>query len=263
MQLHVGLTNVAGSIERYAERFDLLELRIDPDKLPSNPALKKMRARAPKLITSFFLPARAVSALLPTPDAIQPIIAAADVLGASWVVLQTGTEHGPSQRTKDRLAALSERLLQSSRRVAWEPHGIWDEEASEEFATGLGICHVQDLSVARGAGPEVIYTRLRSLGPGAQLRSSALEHLAIEVGDSEQVFIVVEGRPSQRARSRIQRVVAATNASFDESDEDEDQDDALDDAEGESADGDELDDADDDGDGDGNEDDEDDDEDES
>jgi hypothetical protein len=224
MQLHVGLTNIAGGIERYAERFDLLELRIDPEKLPSNPALKKMRSRAPKLITSFFLPARAVSSVLTTPDAIQPIIAAADLLGSSWVVLQTGTELGPSQRTKDRLAALSERLLASSRKVAWEPHGIWDDEASEEFAKGLGISLVQDLSVARGSGPEVIYTRLRSLGPGAQLRSSALEHLAIEIGDSEEVFVVIEGRPSQRARSRIQRVVAGTIASFEESDEDEDED---------------------------------------
>jgi hypothetical protein len=239
MQLHVGLTTVTGSIERYAERFDLLELRIDPEKLPPNPTLRKMRARAPKLVTSFFLPGRALSALLPAPDAIQPILAAADVLGASWFVLQTGTDLGPSQRTKDRLAALSERLLGSSRKVAWEPHGIWDDQGSEEYAAALGISLVQDLSVTRGAGPDVIYTRLRSLGPGAQLRSSALEHLAIEIGDAEQAFVVIEGRPSQRARSRIERVVIGTNAALQDGDEDEDDDDS----DGDGGDADESDDA--------------------
>jgi hypothetical protein len=222
MRLHVGLTAVMGSLERYSERFDLLEMRVDPEKVPSNGALKKMRSRAPKLVTSFFLPARAVASVLTTPEALTPILAAADVLGASWCVLQTGTELGPSQRNKDRLAALSQRILSPSRRVAWEPHGLWDDEASAEYAQSIGISLVQDLSVARGTGPEVVYTRLRSLGPGAALRSGALDHLAIEVGDSEEVFIVIEGRPSLKARSRIERVLASNAAFDDEGEEDDD-----------------------------------------
>src|SRR5512132_3840753 len=102
MRLHVGLTTLTGSIERYAERFDLLELRAEPGRLPSPKALRRIRMGAPKLALSFLFPPRVVADALNSPAALDPLLASADAAEASWLVLQTGPEVGPSQRSRAR-----------------------------------------------------------------------------------------------------------------------------------------------------------------
>jgi hypothetical protein len=53
---------------------------------------------------------------------------------------------------------------------------------------------------------------LRTPGPGAALRASALEKLAEELTETEEAFVVVEGRPTQKTRARIRRALAEAAA---------------------------------------------------
>jgi hypothetical protein len=212
MRLHVGLTTLTGSIERYAERFDLLEFRAEPGRLPSTKALRRIRSGAPKLSFSLMFPPRVMSEALNAPTALDTMLASADLLEASWLVLQTGPEMGPSQRARSRLEAFVKHVARDGRQIGWEPHGMWEEPAALEFALGLGIHYVQDLAVATGAQLPVVYTRLRTPGPGAALRASALEKLAEELTETEEAFVVVEGRPTQKTRARIRRALAEAAA---------------------------------------------------
>jgi len=225
MRLHVGLTTLTGSIERYAERFDMLELRAEPGRLPSPKALRRIRSGAPALTLSLLFPPRVMAAALDAKGSLDPLIAAADVVGASWLVMQTGPEVGPSQRSRTKLEALAKYLARDDRRVAWEPHGMWEEPVALELALGLGIHFVQDLAVATGAQEALVYTRLRTPGPGAALRASALETLAGELSETEEAFVVIEGRPSLRSRARIRRALseaAALEGALESDDGDED-----------------------------------------
>lgn len=212
MRLHVGLTTLTGSIERYAERFDLLELRAEPGRLPSTKALRRIRAGAPKLTFSLLFPPRVMAEALNSPASLDPLLASADLVQASWLVLQTGPEVGPSQRTRTKLEAVAKHIAREGRQIGWEPHGMWEEPAALEFALGLDLHYVQDLAIATGAQLPLVYTRLRAPGPGAALRASALEHLAEELTETEEAFVVVEGRPTQRARARIRRALAEAAA---------------------------------------------------
>ncbi|MGC4094692.1 MAG: hypothetical protein QM756_43600 [Polyangiaceae bacterium] len=212
MRLHVGLTTLTGSIERYAERFDMLELRAEPGRLPSPKALRRIRGQAPALTLSLMFPPKVVAEALNSPAALDGFISSADSVGAAWMVLQTGPEVGPSQRSRSKLEALSKYLARDGRRIGWEPHGMWEEEAALGFALELGIHYVQDLAIATGAQEELVYTRLRTPGPGAALRASALEKLAEELAETEEAFVVVEGRPTQRTRARVRRALAEAAA---------------------------------------------------
>lgn len=212
MRLHVGLTTLTGSIERYAERFDILEFRAEPGRLPSTKALRRIRSGAPKLSFSLMFPPRVMADALNAPTALDPQLASADLLEAGWLILQTGPEVGPSQRSRTRLEAIVKHVARDGRQIGWEPHGMWEEPVALEFAMNLGIHYVQDLAVATGAQQPLVYTRLRTPGPGAALRASALEKLAEELAETEEAFVVVEGRPTQRTRARIRRALAEAAA---------------------------------------------------
>ena len=47
MLLRVGLTSLTGGIEEYARRFDVLELRADPVRLPPARVLRRMKGNLP------------------------------------------------------------------------------------------------------------------------------------------------------------------------------------------------------------------------
>jgi uncharacterized protein YecE (DUF72 family) len=228
MRLHVGLTSLIGSVERYAERFDLLELRSEPKRLPPLKTLRKLRGSAPNLVMSLLIPPETTGPALELPDRLQPSVEAADALNAAWVVVQTGAEFGPSQRGRQRLQTLLERINRDGRRLAWEPRGPWEPETAVRQAMTWGITLVQDLSVFPGTGEPLVYTRLRALGPGAALKSGALDHLAEEIAGAEEAVVVVEGKPSGKARARIARVVLGAAAEHDALTELEDDEDADD-----------------------------------
>src|SRR5690349_6192946 len=115
MRLYVGLTTLIGSIERYSERFNVLELRADSERLPSPKALRRLHTTAPTVAMSLLVPPRMTSDLLDATELPPKLVQSADALGANWVVIQTGPELGPSRNTRARLAALVERLRAPNR----------------------------------------------------------------------------------------------------------------------------------------------------
>jgi hypothetical protein len=245
MRLYVGLTTLIGSIERYSERFNVLELRADSERLPSPKALRRLHTTAPSVATSLLLPPRMTSSLLDAAELPTKFVQSADALGVNWVVIQTGPELGPSRNTRARLAALVERLRAPNRNIAWEPRGMWEEDLARAEAETLKVSFVQDLSVSVGYADDLVYTRLRALGPGAQLRASALSHLAEQLVGTEEATIVIEGRPSGRARGRIVAALEGTRSELDEDDDLDEGSDDDDDGDGD-ADEDDLDEGDDD-----------------
>ncbi len=251
MRLRVGLTSLHGSVEGYTRRFDFLELRAEPGRLPTSKTLRKLRGESRERVAfALLVPPAGVVRLSESPADVEALEAAAEALGAEWIVLQTGPDLGPSARGRTRLKALSARLANDSRRVAWEPRGPWEPEtgggggragggrggagAARGFAGAVGITLVEDLSQVPGGGERVVYTRLRVQGPGARLASSALSRLGEELAGAEQAYVVVEGRGSPSARARIEQAIREAEAlegdeseleevDFGDADEDEDE----------------------------------------
>src|SRR5690606_7688895 len=215
--------------------FDFLELRAEPGRLPTSKTLRKLRGESRERVAfALLVPPAGVVRLSESPADVEALEAAAEALGAEWIVLQTGPDLGPSARGRTRLKALSARLANDSRRVAWEPRGPWEPETARAFARAVGITLVEDLSQVPGGGERVVYTRLRVQGPGARLASSALSRLGEELAGAEQAYVVVEGRGSPSARARIEQAIREAEAlegdeseleevDFGDADEDEDE----------------------------------------
>jgi uncharacterized protein YecE (DUF72 family) len=234
MDLHVGQAALRGDIARYAERFDLLELRADPGKLPRAARLRQWKTEVPaSFVFSVVLP-RVVALLDAKPEsekALADALTAASALGASWLLLQTPPQATPSSRTRRRLAELVERLRRAERRIAWEPHGLWEDRDAEALADQLGVALVRDVS--RSAAPEgdAVYARMRALGDAGRVRSSAIERVADEIAGRREAFVVIEGHGALRA-ARLLRELAGLVQTDDGTDEGDDEsgldDDAVD-----------------------------------
>jgi uncharacterized protein YecE (DUF72 family) len=223
MKLYVGLTNLIGHVATYAERFDVLEVRYEPERGQTAKGLRRLRATAPeKLVFSVLIPPQVSSPALEKPELLAPVLEIAELLRARFLVVQTGSDVGPSPRARGRLAALARALTSGDRRVAWEPRGPWEPEVASAMARENGLVLVEDLSMVDAQPSELVYTRLRVPGPGAALRGGAIERLAEQLTDAQEAYVVIEGRGSARARSMItQAVAAAVAAAADESDDSE------------------------------------------
>jgi len=209
MNLHVGQPGIQGDITRYADRFDLLEVRAEPGHLPRTKRLRQWKSQVPARFTFSVVLPRLVASLeseRPSESALEPALRAADALGARWLVLQTPPSATPSSRTRRRLAALVEGLLRSDRQIGWEPRGLWEDEAAESAARELGIALVRDVSRSPAPAGEVVYARLRALGDGGRVRSSAIERAAVELALCSEAFVVIEGRGAPRAAALLREL---------------------------------------------------------
>jgi uncharacterized protein YecE (DUF72 family) len=239
MLLRVGLTSFTGGIEEYARRFDVLELRADPVRLPPARVLRRMKGGAAgRVAFSVLVPADLTKKALEAPGEMSLAVEAAAAVEASFMILQTGPTVGPSERVRTRLEALVKTLERPGLRIGWEPRGPFEPEQAADFAQGAGITLVEDRSQADSEGGGVVYTRLRAEGAGARLTSGALERLAMRIITAEEVWVIVEGRPTPKARARIRQAVQAL---ADEAAEFADEDADSDETEGEGTEGEEAD----------------------
>jgi uncharacterized protein YecE (DUF72 family) len=241
--LHVGQSALRGDIGRYAERFNLLELRAERGKLPKLARLRQWRAQVPEeFVFSVVLPQR-VSGLEAAADVAAELdhaIGVADALRAAWLVVQTPASVTPTTRSRQRLQALVERLPREVRRVAWEPRGIWQDEEAERTAELLGVRLVRDVSRSPAPPGRVVYARMRGLGDASRVRASAVERVAERLADCDEACVVIEGEGAVRAAALLRQLVLdlepeaelghdTEQALDDTADEDQDFDDALDD----------------------------------
>jgi len=227
MRLRIGQSRLRGDVSRYAQSFDLLEVRAEPGTLPRPGRLREWRARVPKeFVFSVRLPA-AVAELRTDPEsdtALRYALRAAEALQAEWLLLSTPAAVTPAARTHRRLSALGDGLGRSSLRLAWEPAGLWEPEAAERVARELGYHLVCDLLRGKPPAGDTLYTRLRGLG-GARFGVGAAERLAETVAQRREAYVVVEASGARRGASALRSAVAEIAAvdtdafAFDETDD--------------------------------------------
>lgn len=216
-RLVVGLPSLHGDLAKYANRFDLLELRPVDTSVPRPGTLRKWRKSVPPtFVFSVVLP-RAVSALAAGPaleEALAASLEVAAAVEARCVVLQTPAEVRPTAANKKKLAALFERIPKEGVVRCWEPAGIWEREEILVTARSLGVLPVLDAArEALPAGP-IAYTRLRALGKTAALGSATVERVADRLRKRRESFVVVEGTAgeAQRVKTSLTAEVAKKRA---------------------------------------------------
>lgn len=193
--VHVGLPSLRGSLARYAERFDLLEVRPVDSPLPKPAKTRAWRKEVPPaFVFSVVLPS-VVSSLKQSSDgdaALATALEHADALEARCLVLITQPDVTPTALNKRRLAALVERLPRDVVTVAWEPRGVWSAAETATIARELDLALITDAT--RDAAPKgaVLYTRLRGIGAGARSSSTGLERARESFAGRREVFAVVE-----------------------------------------------------------------------
>lgn len=195
MKLFVGAAQVRGRIERYP--FRLAELPFAPS-LPKAKVLRVLRAARADVAFSVRTPPAFVTGA--TAPELERLKKALVTLAADFAVITTGPQLGPTRQNRARLEALAEELRASTRRIAWEPRGIFEPAEAEDWAAGMGACLVRDLSREAPPPGPVVYTRLRALGGSGRITQHAFETLIEGLGGCEEAFIVVEGDGAKRVQ---------------------------------------------------------------
>jgi uncharacterized protein YecE (DUF72 family) len=195
-RLLVGLPALQGDLEKYAKRFDLVELRPVDAAVPKPATLRRWRRSVPpSFVFSVLLP-RVVGELAPAPEldaALTTSLEVASALEARCVVLQTPATVRPTAANKKRLAAVFARIPREGTVRCWEPAGLWERDEVIATARELGVLPVLDVArEAPGAGP-IVYTRLRALGKSAAFGAATAERVAERLRRRREVFVIVEG----------------------------------------------------------------------
>jgi uncharacterized protein YecE (DUF72 family) len=209
LQLFVGQFNLRGAINKYASRFNLLELRAEPERLPRESVLRRWADEvSDRFAFSVLLgPQHAQSSGDPS-SMLSRAILAAKCLEAKWIVIQTEPMWGPSQKTKQRLAELFERLSESGCRVGWEPHGVWQDEEALAFARELGMHFVRDIGRGDPLGEDVVYSRMPGLGILSRMSLGAMERVARNLGNASEAYLVVGGDGAGKLQQLLPALVA-------------------------------------------------------
>ena len=221
MLLRVGQPALRGDLTRYAQHFDLLELRAEPGTLPRPARLRGWAAAVPDgFVFSVALP-RAVATLHGGPEADRALkfaLRAAEALSAGWLVLQTPAAATPSSRTRRQLGEIAGRLRAEHQRVAWEPRGVWDDEQAAAVATELRLHLVRDPTRDSPPPGRVLYARVLGLGGAHRFGLGTAQRLASCLSGRDEVYVVLNAAGAIRAASQLRAAMieaAATEpASF-------------------------------------------------
>jgi uncharacterized protein YecE (DUF72 family) len=192
---HVGLPVLQGDLQRYSERYDLLELRPGDATLPRPSTLRAWRKKVPpSFVFSVVLP-KIVGELRPgkaLDEALEESLAAARAVEARCLIIATPPSITPTELNRKRLAALVERIPHDAVTLCWEATGIWEREEADAFASKLGVVPVVDPAREPAPKGSIVYYRLRGLGESAKLSAAAIEKVAAELQDRREAYVIVE-----------------------------------------------------------------------
>jgi uncharacterized protein YecE (DUF72 family) len=118
---------------------------------------------------------------------------AAEALGASFAVAETGGQLTTGQRDRDLLAAWVERWSAEARLV-WHPTGLWDPELAVPFARRLGVLWAFDPLEAEPPPRSPLYARLRALGLRNRFGETELLEVldAVAHADAEEAWVAFD-----------------------------------------------------------------------
>ena len=195
-RLFVGLPALVGDPQKYAKRFDVVELRPVDTSTPRTSTLRAWRkAVAPSFVFSVVLP-RAVGELVRGASADEALAKALDVsraVEARCLVLTTPPSVRPTAANRSRIASLLATIPREGVIVAWEPLGMWERDDIIGTAKNLDVVPVFDAArEALGPGP-VAYSRVRALGKGTAMGSVVLDRIAERVRNRRDAFIIADG----------------------------------------------------------------------
>jgi uncharacterized protein YecE (DUF72 family) len=211
-----GATPLAGSIETYAKRFDLLEVLSGAPTSPSGATMRKWRKAVPPHF-DFTVVASPNVARLKASDALERELSAArdaiDALQARCLLIPTPADVTPSALWRDRMGKLLDRLPRDATHVIWEPRGVWEAEDAAVAARKWGV--VLAVDAAREPVPEglVAYVRLRAMGETRSFGPAALEKVVEAIGSRRDAFVVFETPAAQKEAASLRQIAQRASKS--------------------------------------------------
>lgn len=205
-RVQVGLTGFQGDIAKYAQRFDMVELRAEAFAATKPATLRAWRrAVNPAFTFSVVLP-RSAGALLDTPEAkgeLTRALKAAALLEARCLVLETPAEVRPTKANREKLQAALGRLVQPATQVCWEPRGVWEASEIHATAKAMGVLAVVDATQEPAPQSPAVYTRIRALGQSG-VSTKAVARVAEQLRGRRDAWVIVEDRSSaSRVRKEL------------------------------------------------------------
>jgi uncharacterized protein YecE (DUF72 family) len=219
----VGETHIPRDFKRYARQYSFLEIDCDPGNVPGKPRLQSCRAQAPEeFVFSLVLPSSLAS--LESGEGAEHVWkgakSVAQILRPRWWVVRTPTSVRPTRKAREDLAVLFERLRAPEVRIAWEPHGLWEDTAASETAAALGVHLVQDIAQHPPVPAPVLYARLLAFGRQARVGLGLAERVAERIRDFPEAFVAVVGQGAGTIARALGMAVEADGAEL-ESEESE------------------------------------------
>lgn len=210
-RLLVGLPALQGELQKYKDRFDLVEVRPVDTSLPRPATLRKWRKTvSPGFVFSVVLP-RVVGELAggkALDEALATSLDVAALLEARCIVLHTPVSFRPTAANRKKLADFFGRVPAEGVVRCWEASGLWERE--DIIATARGAAVLPVLDAAREAlspGP-IAYTRLRALGSSASLGAGTVEKISDQLRGRREAFVVIEGPGAVRVKAALSMMMA-------------------------------------------------------
>jgi len=217
---HIGAKDLRGTIEAYAKRFDLLEVRLaaadKPKQGPTAATLRKWRKAAPPHFEFVTVLGPALGKVRPSAELDAELAIALEwitILQCRMVLLPTPADVTPSQLSRDRIAKLCDRLPRDVTQVAWEPRGVWEVDDAAVFAKKLGITVVVDPTRDPVPLGPVAYARLRAIGESRSFGPAALERVTKAVGDRREAYVVIDSPTALTECKRLRSLAQRTKVS--------------------------------------------------
>jgi uncharacterized protein YecE (DUF72 family) len=202
----VGLPQLRGKLTRYAERFDMVEVRPLDTPLPEPSQLARWREQVPPAFAFSVVLPRAVTELVPGPGLEQALgksLDAARALQARCVILATPATVRPTKPNRERIVELGRRLPEHGHVVGWLPAGMWEIEDVFATAHRAGLLPVMD--AARDPLPQgpIAYTRIQTMGQASQLGAASIERIVLQLQGRREAFVVVDAGAAQKLRAAL------------------------------------------------------------
>ena len=213
-RIHAGAVLERAPGPKYRAALGFAELRpIGPPPKPST--LRKWREEVgPDFVFSLLAPPPSLRSAKgglrfdeEMEEALAWTIEAAEALEANFGVAATGPDVTTGQRDRGRLKEWFDRWPSSeTRRLVWQPAGLWDWEIALPFAQKLGVLWAFDPLAGDAFSGSVGYARMRAIGQ----RSKFSETLLLDVIDTlegfDEAYVAIDSPKSFAEAKRLAQI---------------------------------------------------------
>lgn len=210
-RLHIGKRSFENDLEKYARRYDFVEVRPDTSAPLRAATLKRWRNAVPSsFLFSVVLPSAATQ-LRPgreADDALEHALEVARLLEAPVIVIPTPISVTPTATHRKRIEELVTKLPHDVVCLAWEPSGVWEMHDAQALAAKIGVTLVADATRETLAPGPIAYTRLRGLGDARRASASRIEKALDSLSDRREAFVVVETEQPLRVARELRDGIA-------------------------------------------------------